>query len=98
MKVANHYYGSTKNGGNQKFNCYHRKNTGKYVTRFIVNNYIPNGIKRGNWCGKGCASFKTHAEAVSFGYKICNSLEQINDVQEIKSVVELHNQYQKVFA
>jgi myo-inositol-hexaphosphate 3-phosphohydrolase len=98
MKVSNHYYGATKDGGNQKFNCYYRKGTNKYVTRFAVSNYTPNGKKHSDWCGKGCASFKTQAEAISFGYKICSSLKRINDVQEIKSVVELHSQYQKVFA
>lgn len=98
MKISNSYFGSTKKGRNQKFTCYHLNNTGKYVTRFVVNNYIPNGSKHNNWCGKGCSSFKTLHEAVSFGYKICRALDKINDVHQIKNVVELHNKYEKTFA
>lgn len=94
MKIKRQFYATAKDGKTQKFNAYPVYKTGKFVTRFYVENYM-NGTKK-QWCGKGC-TFKTQEEAIAFGYKIASSTEKAGDWPSVKKVVELNAAYKKTF-
>jgi len=95
MRKDNQFFGVTKNGENQQFNCYHRNSTGKFVVRFNANNYVPekSGNKKSQWTGKKLSSFSTKQEAIRAGYLICSALNHPRDVREMKRVVQLRSDF-----
>lgn len=98
MKQNNSFLVATKNGENQKFNCYHRNKTGKFALRFYTVNYIPekSGKKKTQWSGKKC-TFNTKDEAIRAGYSIASACARANDVHELRRVVELRSDYIDTF-
>ena len=94
MKVKNEFFATAKDGHPQKFNAYPVYKTGKFVTRFHVDNYL--GGKHKQWCGKGC-TFKTQEEAIAFGYRISSSVSVAGDWKAVKQVIEINSAYDKTF-
>lgn len=98
MKKANSkmtYIGTARDGNSQRFNAYVRRATGKFVTRFFVDNY-PKGHRQ--WNGKGCNSFTKLEDAVAFGYKIASAARLAEDWYAIKEVVELDHAHKRTFS
>jgi hypothetical protein len=93
MKIENHFFATARDGNIQKFNAYPHYSSGKYVTRFYVENYIPG---KNNWSGKMC-TFKNQEDAIAFGYKIASATPKANDFPSIKKLVEINAAYKKSF-
>lgn len=93
MKINKHFYATARDGNIQKFNAYPHYSTGKFVTRFYVENYKP-GLN--NWSGKMC-TFDNQKDAIAFGYKIASATPKVNDFPSIKKLVELNAAYKKTF-
>jgi hypothetical protein len=93
MKIKQEFYATAKDGNIQVFNAYPIYKTGKFVTRFHVNNY-----KHGHpqWSGKMC-SFDNQEDAIAFGYKIASSTKKAGDWPSIKNLVDINAAYRKSF-
>jgi hypothetical protein len=92
MKVKNEFFATSKDGKLQKFNAYPVYKTGKFITRFHVDNYKTHP----QWSGKMC-SFDSQEDAIAFGYKIASSVKKAGDFPSIKKLVDINAAYKKAF-
>jgi len=72
--------------GMQRFNVYHVNKTGKFVTRFYVDDYYPTGTKLDQLTGKGC-SHETRDGAIAHGIEVSSLLRVPRNTSNIKNVL-----------
>lgn len=73
--------------GMQKFNVYPIKKTGKFVTRFYVTDYIPNGKKLTQLSGRGC-TFDSRDAAIAHGVEASLYVKTPGNTSNIRNVLK----------